>query len=63
MNVARYFFLLFSPFSSFFSQNREYAHISQGTFKPRGFIHLALFCGNFVQKLKHRKEDEIFNLF
>ena len=55
--------LLFSPFSSFVSQNREYAHISQWTFKSWEYIHFALFCGNFVQKLNHRKKGEIFHLF
>ena len=47
--------LLFSPFSSFVSQNREYAHISQWTFKSLYlFFHFALFCGNLVQTLNHR---------
>ena len=55
MNAAR---LVFSPFSSFVSQNREYAHVSQWTFKSREYIHFALLCGNFVEKLNHRKKDK-----
>ena len=27
------------------------------------YIHFALFCGNFVRKLNHRKKGEIFHLF
>ena len=45
--------LLFSPFSSFVSQNREYAHISQWTFKSWEYIHFALFCGNFVTQYRN----------
>ena len=55
--------LLFSPFISLVSQNHEYADISQWTFKSREYIHFALFCGNFVEKLNHRRKDEIFHLF
>lgn len=45
---------LFSPFSSFVSENCEYAHIAQWPFK---YKHFALFCGNFIcSKVKPQKE-------
>ena len=46
--------LLFSPFSSFVSQNREYAHISQWTFKS--WESLCVILPEFCSKIKPQKE-------
>ena len=46
--------LLFSPFSSFVSQNREDAHISQWTFKS--WESLCVILPEFCSKIKPQKE-------